>query len=265
MTQSHRFGAMLAALLDHRALGARDLADRAGSSAAEVHAVLAGDPPAGELLGRLAPALGFHALDLYVLAGLPVPDDLAPLDAEAAPWVADTVMITVGLPAAGRRELLRLIRSMPRERRRTGFAPRAPLPLDAGPGSWLVRMLRYRNLTWPGMAKAMAYATSTYLSTATYPGIGRGRVALTPRMVTDFAALLGIDTEDLAALTGVALRTLPPPPSPAAQDTAALLWEARRLSADQAHHVLGVARRLTVPSTPPPGHGRASPATPDGV
>ncbi|MFD7591976.1 hypothetical protein ACFV6D_02965 [Kitasatospora sp. NPDC059812] len=72
--------------------------------------------------------------------------------------------------------------------------------------------------------------TPTYLSAATCGVIGSGRKELTPRLVTDFAALLGIDACELATLTGVFLREAPPSPSPEAADAAVLLWEARRLS-----------------------------------
>ncbi|WP_314252409.1 hypothetical protein [Streptomyces sp. DSM 40907] len=62
--------------------------------------------------------------------------------------------------------------------------------------------------------------------------------------MTDFAALLGMDARELAVLTGVDLHEVPPPPAPEAVDAAALLWEARRLSADQAQHVAEVARSM---------------------
>ncbi|MEU6896017.1 hypothetical protein ABZ934_30540 [Streptomyces sp. NPDC046557] len=63
-----------------------------------------------------------------------------------------------------------------------------------------------------------------------------------PRLVTDFAALLGIDVSELAALTGVLLREVPRSPGPETVDAAALLWEVRRLSATQARHVSEPAR-----------------------
>ncbi|MER5934245.1 hypothetical protein [Streptomyces sp. NPDC002054] len=53
------------------------------------------------LLRRLATVLGFHAVDLCVLAGLAVPDDMAPLDATAERWVPYVMMDVVHLPAAG--------------------------------------------------------------------------------------------------------------------------------------------------------------------
>lgn len=187
-------------------------------------------------------ALLMERVDLFVLAGRAAPDDLAPLDATAAQWTASLVTDAVRLPEEGRRELLRLIRLLPQEERRSRFAPRSLMPLDRGPGAWVVRMLQYRNLNWMGMARALAFVTPTYLSAATYAVIGSGRKELTPRLVTDFGALLGIDARELAELTGVLLPEVPPPPPPGAVDAAAILWEARRLSAAQAQYVSELAR-----------------------
>ncbi|MFE3588103.1 hypothetical protein ACFXOY_11320 [Streptomyces niveus] len=258
MTEHPGFGAMLARLLDHRELGAQELADRAGLNPDEVRAVLAGDSPSQELLRQLGPALGFHAVDLFILAGLAVPDDMAPLDAMAAMGVKNMVTEAVRLSTAGRRELLSLVRSLPQEERCSGYASKPLMPLADGPGAWVIRMLQYRNLNWTGMAMALAFVTPTYLSAATYGVIGSGRKELTPRLVTDFAALLGIDASDLAALTGVDLTELPPPPPSEAADAAALLWEARRLSAAQVRHAFDFARSMQGDSddtrfTEPPG------------
>ncbi|MEU9375960.1 hypothetical protein AB0D94_19545 [Streptomyces sp. NPDC048255] len=244
MTEHRGFGVMLAWLLNHRELGAPELADRAGLTTDEVRAVLAGETPGERLLRRLATALGFRAVDLFILAGLAVPDDMAPLDVTAERWVPYAVMDAVHLPAAGRRELLQLIRALPQEERRSRFAPKRLAPLTEVPGDWVIRMFRYRNLDWSGMAKTPAVVTPTYLSASTYGVIGAGRKELTPRLVTDFAALLGIGARELAALTGVFLREVPPPPAPEAVDAAALLWEPRRLSGTQARHVSELARSM---------------------
>ncbi|MGW1215706.1 hypothetical protein ACWD5F_39370 [Streptomyces sp. NPDC002499] len=246
MTERPDFGGMLARLLDHRGLGAQELADRADSTADEVRAVLAGEPPVEGLHQRLAPALGFHAVDLFILAGLAIPDDLAPLDAEAGRWASHLVMNAVHLPAAGRRELLQIIRSLPQEERRSTFIPTglAPLPEDSRPGDQVIRMFWYRNLNWTGMAHTLSVVTPTYLSASTYGVISDGRKGLTPRLVTDFAALLGIDASELAKLTGIHLPESPPPAPPEAVDAAALLWEIRRLSAAQTQHAAELARSM---------------------
>ncbi|MFB7266096.1 hypothetical protein ACFCXH_28715 [Streptomyces nojiriensis] len=243
MKEAPGFGVMLARLLDHRALRVQDPADRAGSMTNGVRAVLAGEVPGEELLRRIAAVLGFHAVDLFILAGLAVPDDMAPSDATAERWAPYIVMNAVHLPASERRELLELIRSLPQEERPSVFAAK-PIASHAGPGGRVVRMLQYRNLDRMGMARLLAVVTPTYLSAPTYGVIGSGDAELTPRLVTDFAAVLGIGARELAGLTGVDLREVPPPPAPEAVDAAALLWEARRLSAAQAQHVAELARSL---------------------
>ncbi|QNP61503.1 hypothetical protein [Streptomyces genisteinicus] len=243
MTEHRGFGELVAWLLDHRGLGVRELADRTGSAPDEVRALLAGEPPGEALLRRMAPALGFHALDLFVLAGPAVPEDLAPVDSAAGRWAPYLVMDAVHLPSAERRELLQFVRSLPQEERTSVFAVKRPAS-HAGPGGRVVRMLQYRNLCWTGMAQLLAVVTPTYLSASTFGAIGAGRGALTPRLVTDAAAVLGVDARELAGMTGVRLREVPPPPAPEAVDAAALLWEARRLTAAQAKHVSELARSM---------------------
>lgn len=237
------FGARLAWVLDHRELGVEELADRAGLSAEDVRAVIAGAAPGEGPLRRLAPALGFHTVDLLILAGLAVPDDLAPLDVGAERWARDALLDVVRIPASMRGEPLRVARSLPQEERTGGFTPKGLAPLVDEPGNKVIRMLRYRNLGWSGMAHALAFVTPTYLSAATYGVIGSGRKDLTPRLITDFAVLLGIDARELAAFTGVDLGEVSLP-SPEGADAAALLWELRRLTAAQAQHVAELARSL---------------------
>ncbi|MFD9412505.1 hypothetical protein ACFWBN_36635 [Streptomyces sp. NPDC059989] len=243
MTEHPGFGVMLARLLDQREFSVQKLAKRAELTANAVRGVLAGEAPSEGLLRRIAPVVGFRAVDLFILAGLAVPEDMAPLDAAAERWAPYIVMDAVHLPSAERRELLQLIRSLPQEKRFSVFAVKR-LAAHAGPGGWVIRMLQYRNLGWSGMAKVLAVVTPTYLSASTYGVIGDGRKELTPRLVTDFAALLGIDARELATLTGVHPRELPPVPAPEAMDAAVLLWEARRLSAAQAQHVAELARSM---------------------
>lgn len=90
----------------------------------------------------------------------------------------------------------------------------------------------------------MAAVTTTYLAASTFGMIGAGRKELAPRLVVDFAALLGIDARELAAFIGVVLPELPQPPAPEAVDAASRLREARRLSVDQAQHVSELARSM---------------------
>ena len=124
MTGDPTFGAMLARLLEHREVDPLELAGRAGLPEDGVRSVLAGEAPDDELLRQIAPALGFHAVDLFLFSGLAVSDHLAPLDALAERWVPYIVMDAVHLPAAGRRELLQLIRLLPQEERGSAFDPK---------------------------------------------------------------------------------------------------------------------------------------------
>jgi hypothetical protein len=95
-------------------------------------------------------------------------------------------------------------------------------------------------------------ARGTAFRLATYGVIGSGHKELTPRLVTNLAALLETDALELAALTGVFLSEMPASPTPQAVDAAAHLWEARRLPAAQARHV----------SEPSPVAMRLAPAWP---
>ncbi|MFG1810921.1 hypothetical protein [Streptomyces sp. NPDC049040] len=244
MAEVPEFGAMLASLLGRREVRVRDVAASARLNADGIRAVLSGESPSTELVRRLASALGFHAVDLLILAGLEVPSDLEPLDPAAELWVPRIVTEAVHLKAAGRGEVLHLVRSLPQEERTGVFVPQRLHPLSSAPGNRIIRMLRYRNLSWSGLAKTMAVLTPTYLAASTFGRIGADRKELTPRLVIDFSALLGIEAGELAAMTGVVLPGIPPPPPPEAQDAAALLWEARRLSAEQAEYVAALARSM---------------------
>ncbi|MET9604166.1 hypothetical protein ABZZ17_03765 [Streptomyces sp. NPDC006512] len=246
MTESPELAAVLPWLPDRRRSGpqARASDGPAGAGAEAVRLVLAGEAPDEEVLRQLAATLGLHAVDLFVLAGLDVPDDMAPTDQAAAPFAPRIVMNAAHLPPADRRELLHLVRSLPREEPRSPFAPWEFAHIGDGPGGRLIRMFCHRNLRWSGLARVMAVLTPTYLSPSTYGVIGAGRKELTPRLVTDFAALLGIDAGELAVLTGVTLPEPPPRPAPEALDAAGLLWELRYLSEAQAEHVAALAESL---------------------
>ncbi|MFJ8043878.1 hypothetical protein ACIRBX_25590 [Kitasatospora sp. NPDC096147] len=242
MTEESEFGAVLARLLDHRGITARELADRAEVEGAEVRAVLAGAVPGDELVRRLASALGHPALDLSVLAGMAVPDDLAPSDQEAARPLRDLVLSLAALPGERRRAVLAEVHALPRERRRGGFAPRWLLPPGGGPGARLVRLLQYRNLDRLGVAMTLALVTPSYLSAPTYSVIGAGGKELTPDLLADFAAVSGFDARELAVLLGLPLPEAPRPPSPAAVDVAELLRGAGGLSAAQVERLAADVR-----------------------
>nr|WTB31734.1 hypothetical protein OG781_21590 [Streptomyces sp. NBC_00830] len=245
MTKYPGFGVLLAKLFDRRGLEADALAQRGGVPEPELKGVLAGAVPSPSLLRQLEPALGLHAQDVFVIAGATVPDDLAPMDADARKWVPHVVEHAVGLPPERRGELRRLARSLPQHE--CVQSPPFPQLYDppAGPsGALLVRMLRYRNLDWMGMARIFLHLTGRYWSASTYGIVGAGRKALTPDLVADFGTVLGIPVGDLAALTGTTLSEEPQNPEPVAADMAELIWDLRRLTANQVRHVSEAAASM---------------------
>ncbi|MFC8722330.1 hypothetical protein [Kitasatospora sp. NPDC057198] len=202
-----------------------------------------GAAPDPEALRELAPALGLHAADLFVLAGLPVPEDLAPLDPGASRWASGIVQAGADLSAAGRRELLDAVRALPQRERTVPFGPGPDEPRSDGPGGRVARLFRQRNLGLSGLAEVLGVVTPSYLAMSTHRRFGDDRLGPAPRLLADYAALAGIDVRDLSALTGLPRPEPPPPVAPLTADSAALLWELRRLSAGQAHEV---ARSLSV-------------------
>ena len=259
MTRLPSFGVLLGRLLDHRNVDVGALSQAAAVSESELQGVLDGAEPSPSLLRRLAVALNLHAADLFVMAGLAVPDDLAPLDPQANAWVARLVTCTVRLPAEQRRRVRQFVRSMPQQERPQ---PASPASADQWPppgfGGMLMRMLFNRNLR---MRKAgvIWHLTGMPLSESTVHAVGhRNEVSL--EMLIGFATVLGIPAVELAVLNGVklagldgahlaALEGIEPPGSslhvnPAADDIAELIWDVRRLTADQVRQVCEQAESM---------------------
>jgi hypothetical protein len=247
MSENPGFGVLLALLLECRELDATSLPD-AESEKDELLAVLGGAVPGPLLLYRLATALGMHVPDLYLIAGMEVPQDLAPLDAEAGPLAARLVREAAELPERHQGELLDFALSLPQQDRAEPFpAPKKWEQYPPGFGGMLARMLATRNLDWLSSVKVL-YAVSlgrVYWSAATVGLVGRGRKEVTPDLVTVFAAALGIPAADLAAIGGI---RLPAEAgirlNPAAAAMAELTWEARRLTAEQVNLVRGKAEAI---------------------
>lgn len=134
MTELPGFGVLLGRLLEHRRADPATVARAAGVPTAEVDAVLAGSNADALLLRRLAPALGLHAADLFVIAGRGLPADSAPARG-TAPWHVGQVMRSAMLLFGNRFDRLHeLIRSLP------VLLPANPLPPPArsptGPARW---------------------------------------------------------------------------------------------------------------------------------
>ncbi|MFD9125061.1 hypothetical protein [Kitasatospora sp. NPDC059571] len=246
MTAFPGFGELVARLSDHLRLDTAALARSAGLPAPELRAVFDGLTPTGAQLRRLAPALGLHTADLFAIADVVVPDELSPLDRNAAPRIPRLVGTAVVLPQERRDELQRFVRSLPQEPRVRPVPE--PRPYEryehGGGGALLMRMAANRNLGRTAAARTFLLLTGRYWSAATYGAVGRGRIPLTPDLVADFATVLGIPTGILAALTGIEPAGAAPAQDRATTYAAEIIWDARRLSADQLRRCTTVAQAL---------------------
>ena len=125
------FGVRLWRLLSHRGLTFDTsieqmwtvVAGKAGIPNGDLSAVVKrGVIPDSDLVRRLAPALGIHTADLFVIAGLDVPDDLASAW-PTSPWnVGSLLRHAVRMRADQRRRLEALVRAQPVQSG-TGSAP----------------------------------------------------------------------------------------------------------------------------------------------
>jgi hypothetical protein len=220
----------------------------------EIRAVIDGAVPGESLLRALAPALGFHAADLFVMADVPLPGDLAPLDPAAGDVISSLVHAMMALPPGQRLRIHQLVGELPQQPRVRDepVKPRwAFNQKEAGFGAMLVSMLLHnRNLQGPvAAAKTVTIVTrgGMYLSASTYMVIGHGRTSVRPERLAGFATVLGIPAGDLAAITGIDLSGQPHRDDPLASEMADLIWNLRRLSAVQAKRVLREARAMLVP------------------
>ncbi|WP_406210241.1 hypothetical protein OH807_40285 [Kitasatospora sp. NBC_01560] len=257
MTELPGFAVLLARLLEHRGEAPADLARRAGAAEADLAALSAGAAPGQALLRRLAPALGLDTADLFEIAAVPLPEDLAPAGGMATTSIVGVVRFGKALPADRRAELRAFVASLP-PARQTGRIEGLPaLATDPrSPGNLLMRMVAARNLGWTGTAKIFHLLTGRYWMSTAYGRIASGETALTPDLLTDFALVLGLPPAELAALLGMPLPPLPPlpllPPVPAgspgpdesAVDAALLLRGLRRLGVEQLREAEDLARAL---------------------
>ena len=177
------------------------------------------ETPDFQFLLRLSPVLGLHVADLFVLAGVQVPEELSPLDSEADWLVPNIVQNAVRFPPHSRKRLLELVRSLPQCERTRPLRERKDYErYPPGFGGILVRMLENRNLKWLSSAKVLhILGGSPPMSAHVIGALGRGEREITPRLLADFSAILGISEGDLAAVGGVAAGVaFPPAPGSAA-------------------------------------------------
>ncbi|WP_285558295.1 hypothetical protein [Actinoplanes regularis] len=233
------FRVRLGRLLAHRRADPATVARAAGLPAPEVEAVLAGDSVSAALLRRLAPALGLHAADLFVIADRDVPVDLAPASGTHLWHVGQVMRSAMGLYGERFDRMHEFIRSLP------VLPPVEPLSASTrSTEAFVRRLLANRNIR-PHIAHLLcAVGDGPYVSDSTICRVLNGDTPLTPRYVTAFAAVLGLRPGDLAALTGVG----PPAEStrlyPRRHRLAALAWDARRLNSEQLSQVQQLAAFL---------------------
>lgn len=207
----------------HRLTGQR------GWDADTITRIAGSDITAPEALRRLAPELGWHAADLFVLVRCELPADLWPTDPKADP--GRIAWDYAALPPA-RSILLAAARAMPQQPVVGPMPPpRRPFPEDK-PGGIIGRLLYHRNFSITSAAPLLLFSGGPYLSASTVNMIGLGGKALDPQLVTGFARLLGIPVGDLGALCGIEMTEDLPAPD-YADGLAALMWEGRRLTCEQ--------------------------------
>lgn len=212
----------------------------------ELSPIPAGQPPTEEFLRRLGERLGMQSHDLFLVAGLTIPDDALLFDEEAGRELPKLVQRALRLPASDRRRLRDLSQSLAEVPPQT-VAPKRQHPYEQYPpgfGSLLVRMLALRNLGWSSAAKVMYLMSGVYLSAATIGAVGRGVKELDAELLDGFAVVLGSPVAVLASLTGVH-GAVGRRRSPENIDTAALLWDVRHLTAGQVREVSHLADGLS--------------------
>jgi hypothetical protein len=218
------------------------LATSAGVPRSEITAMVEGGAPTPDAVRRLGPALGFHTADMFVIAGLPVPHDVASAW-PTSPWdVGSIIKLAARMGARQLHDLDELVRSLP------VLPPSGPAPTDdypEWPGALMLRLLRNRNIR-PYNAQILHFVGGgPCVSDSTVAMLGSGKVVMTPQYVTAFANLLGYAPEDMVALAGIGPADANESAHPARAELAALAWNARRLNGDQLTHVVAAARDLT--------------------
>jgi hypothetical protein len=244
MAEGEMVGVLLQRLAERRQLDLDAVARSAHLDDFEQKSLLRDSRPSSSLLRRLAPALDLHAADLFVIAGVNVPDDLAPVDHAAGSLVPELVRKAVALPQEQRNVLREFVELLPQAARELPVpTPPAFEQYPHGPGAVLMRLARNRNLSWTAVAKTFLAVTGRYWSATTYGGVGRGTTPVTADLLVDFCAVLDVPSEDLAAVTGVALPDAPSAAKPIV-GVAELIWDVRRLTFRQLQEATGLAASM---------------------
>ncbi|MFJ4185049.1 hypothetical protein [Kitasatospora sp. NPDC089509] len=239
-------------MLSHRGVDVGWLSAESGVPAPELRGLLAGTAPLPVQVEALAPALGFHTADLYVIAALPVPQALTPREPAPGRRLADLVQYALALAPDQRDRVHRLVDQLRREPHEGPLQPpRTADQQGAGFGAALFNLLfGNRNLrSLSAAAKLLFMLTNGHLCLAetTIASLARGDAPLTPDMVAGFARTLGIPEGDLAAVVGVELPEPRWPDDPLAAEMAGLLWNCRLLTSAQVEQVHAATHAMLVP------------------
>lgn len=252
MANDPDFGVLLTRLLNYRQTDIAWLASASGIPESELRSVADGVTPSASQVDGLAAALGFRTADLFVIAGLSVPEPLQPCEAAAGSELVHLIHVVMALPADQRTHIRETVEHLPHlPRIRPADPPRDFYRGDGGLGAMLLTMLcANRNLhSLIAAAKTLHLLTRgrMYLAGSTYARIAAGATPLRPDWVGGFATALGIPAADLAAITGTDLSEATPPEDPPAAEMAELLWDCRRLRVSQIEHVCAEAGAMLVP------------------
>lgn len=227
---------MLGRLAQRRGLDRATLLREAGVGAGELRSP--------EALRRVAAVLGWHAADVFALAGAGLPDDLAPVDRAAGSQVHALARSVLALGAEEREAVRRFAASLPDESAgRAVRQPAAYMAYPPGPGAVLIRMAWNRNLDWMATAMTVGVVTPRNWSAVSYGSVGRATTPVTSELLADFCAVLDVPADDLSAVTGVALPTASATRAPT--PVAELIWIVRRLSGEQVAMVVEFATSPT--------------------
>ncbi|MBU2669164.1 hypothetical protein KOI35_37190 [Actinoplanes bogorensis] len=203
--------------------------------------------PGSARLRSLAPILGLHVSDLFVIAGRPVPDDLAPHHTTRTARIGSLPWTLTYVPGAVP-ELRELVRSLPTQPH--PGEPVEPRPWESYPdtaAALVIRLLHNRNLDWNGIVRFLyGVGHGPMLSPATVRAIAADRLPLEPDLLAGLGVMLDLTPADLMALTGVDVSAAQVKVHREARVVAELIWDARRLTGDQLQTVNDHARSLSL-------------------
>lgn len=226
---------MLARLLECRGLDICSVLDSVDVPGLGSRSISSNDASCVLGIERLASVLRWHSADLFVVAGVSVPEDRMPLESGTGDLILRLVRDVSDLAPEASRRVMDYLRELPHQDRTQSFPPPpdayGAFPLDVG--GIIVRMLRNRNLDWLSATELMTMAGGPILSGSMIGSIGLGRKKVTPRFLSSCAVVLDVPVRDLAAIAGMEMPVPVNPLQPVAVDMGAMIWEARRLTAWQ--------------------------------